>query len=144
MLDFTELRSCVVLNGHSSAYSQQHVMLYKTVKVHQPIINLIAFTIKHRYDWLYLTVGTNLSCCFYKIAHWLWLLNTDICQSSMQDHLHAIRLAALLIAPAQIASYKLYESSVSFAPEFSHKIFYVYIIIKKIFINTPHTATPAS
>jgi hypothetical protein len=44
-------------------YSQQYVRLYKTVKLHQYIFNVIQFTIKHRFDWEYLTVSTNLSCC---------------------------------------------------------------------------------
>jgi hypothetical protein len=37
-------------------YSHQHDRLYKTVKLHQYIMNLINFTIEHRFDWEYLTV----------------------------------------------------------------------------------------
>jgi hypothetical protein len=44
-------------------YSQQHLRLYKTVKLPQNIFNLIHFYMKHRFDWEYLTVCTNLSCC---------------------------------------------------------------------------------
>jgi hypothetical protein len=44
-------------------YSQQHVRLYKTVKLYHKIFNLTHFTIKHVFDWEYLTVGTKLSCC---------------------------------------------------------------------------------
>jgi hypothetical protein len=52
------INSCVQL----AQYSQQHVRLYKTVKIQQSISNLIYLVIKHRFDWKYLTVGTNLSC----------------------------------------------------------------------------------
>jgi hypothetical protein len=41
-------------------YSQQHVRLYMTVKLLQSIFKLTNFTIKHRFDWEYLTVSTNL------------------------------------------------------------------------------------
>jgi hypothetical protein len=44
-------------------YSRQHARLYKTVKLHQKIFNLKTITIKHRFDWEYLTVSTKLSCC---------------------------------------------------------------------------------
>jgi hypothetical protein len=53
-------------NNFTIWYSRQHVRLYKTVKLHQCILNLIDFTIEHRFDWEYLTVSTNLSrCCPY-------------------------------------------------------------------------------
>jgi hypothetical protein len=42
-------------------YTQQHLRLYKTVKLVQLILNLIHFNIKHRFDWEYLAVCTNLS-----------------------------------------------------------------------------------
>jgi hypothetical protein len=49
-------------------YNQQHFRLYKTVKLHQYILNLINFSTEHRFDWEYLTVLTchavvRTSCC---------------------------------------------------------------------------------
>jgi hypothetical protein len=44
-------------------YSQQHIRLYETVKFHHKIFILVHFTTKHRFDWKYLTVSINLSCC---------------------------------------------------------------------------------
>jgi hypothetical protein len=44
--------------GLIHTYSQQHVTLYKTVKLHQLILNLFNFILEHRFDWEYLTVLT--------------------------------------------------------------------------------------
>jgi hypothetical protein len=64
-ITFSQTTKCGTDSLPSALYVQSTARhrLYKTVKFYQWIFNLIQFTIKHRFDWKYLTVSTKLSCC---------------------------------------------------------------------------------
>jgi hypothetical protein len=62
--DFWVLTTANAAGTNGLTFSQQHIRLYKTVKFQQQIFNLIYLILKLRFDWEYLTVSTNLSCCY--------------------------------------------------------------------------------
>jgi hypothetical protein len=57
-----------IINECVDRYSQQHVRLYKTVKLHWQIFCLILFIIKHRFDWEYFTFSTNHAVALYVVG----------------------------------------------------------------------------